>query len=371
MSRSTGKNFFQAHWDWLVALAGVAALVASIVFNFVLAEPPEEVSFGAMQGKAVEPVDMAAYVFSTNMFENPHQLVEADWEKANFLASGLRVFCSPGDVGKKGCGRPIVFPSEKCPFCGESQKEEEKPTEDHDGDGIPDEWEKANGLDPLLATDADEDKDDDGFTNLEEFQAGTDPKDTKSHPDYLAFFTLDPKLDQKFTTLEFVKVLYKTPSGLKVQFRDPRFAKEIGNGIFPTLIGEEIKSVDPAKKRTITTGFIAKKYEERHQKVKIVGSESKKDVDESFVTVERKSDGKLIDLVVGAPKTPTDMEAKILFDRIASKGVQAFPVVEGREFDVNGSKYKAETIKKQGKGFSVTIVSLATGEKRTIEALEQ
>ena len=52
--------------------------------------------------------------------------------------------------------------------------------EDSDGDGIPDEWEEANGLNPILTTDAAEDSDNDGLSNLAEYYAGTDPQDAAS-----------------------------------------------------------------------------------------------------------------------------------------------------------------------------------------------
>ena len=46
---------------------------------------------------------------------------------------------------------------------------------DRDGDGIPNDWEIAYGLNPDYAPDAAQDADGDGFTNLQEYQAGTDP----------------------------------------------------------------------------------------------------------------------------------------------------------------------------------------------------
>jgi hypothetical protein len=50
------------------------------------------------------------------------------------------------------------------------------PDPDADGDGIPDAWETAHGLNPNNAADAALDPDGDGFTNLQEYQNGTDPQ---------------------------------------------------------------------------------------------------------------------------------------------------------------------------------------------------
>jgi hypothetical protein len=51
---------------------------------------------------------------------------------------------------------------------------------DTDGDGIPDWWELAHGLNPNDPTDANRDDDGDGFSNLQEYLAGTDPADPSS-----------------------------------------------------------------------------------------------------------------------------------------------------------------------------------------------
>ena len=68
---------------------------------------------------------------------------------------------------------------------------------DIDGDGMQNDWETENGLDPLDPGDANIDSDEDGFSNLIEFQRGTDPNDPNSFP---------PTLDVPSTRLPFVLV---------------------------------------------------------------------------------------------------------------------------------------------------------------------
>ncbi len=52
---------------------------------------------------------------------------------------------------------------------------------DTDNDGMPDDWEIDNGLNPSI-DDAYEDPDEDGFTNLQEYLTCTDPRDPNSFP---------------------------------------------------------------------------------------------------------------------------------------------------------------------------------------------
>lgn len=53
---------------------------------------------------------------------------------------------------------------------------------DIDGDAISNSWETTYGLDPYDSSDASEDPDGDGFSNLVEYQRGTNPNDQNSFP---------------------------------------------------------------------------------------------------------------------------------------------------------------------------------------------
>ena len=53
---------------------------------------------------------------------------------------------------------------------------------DDDGDAMPDIWEIQYGLNPMLAADAGQDADSDGFSNFQEYASGTIPNDAGSQP---------------------------------------------------------------------------------------------------------------------------------------------------------------------------------------------
>lgn len=360
ISRNSEGGFFAAHWDWLVAAAGVVALVAGVAL-FVMTgggDPDENAAAVVSRLKSakkadtgVKPVDMTPYERALQFAVKPPTLAEIDDAAGNFLASERRVFC-------KSCKKPIKDGSKTCPFCGEAQPEPEKVVLDTDGDGLPDDWEKKYGLDPTR-NDANEDKDGDGFTNAEEYAAGTDPSDRNSHPDYLD--SLKVVLPLKETVLPFYLRSYmKTPSGMKLEFFDPKRRNDYGkNGYrYSVLVGGEIGD----------TGFTAKSFEQKEKKVKIKGSNVERAVDVSAVTIVRKKDGKELELALDEKRKPVDVQATLEFSRGETK---TFVVVPGGTIDLYGNKYKVMDVKRVEKGAKVTLEDVLLGKIRTVETLEQ
>ena len=359
-SRNSESGFFAAHWDWLVAAAGVTALVVGVVL-FVLAgggDPDENARAAVDRLKSakraetgVKPVDMSQYERALQFAVKPPTISEIEDTGGNFLVSARRVFC-------KFCKKPMHDGTKVCPFCNETQPEPEKVAVDADGDGLPDDWETKYGLD-VTQNDADADKDGDGFTNAEEYAAGTDPSDKNSHPDY--FDSLKLVLPLNETTLPFYLRSYmKTPSGIKLEFFDPKRRNDYGkNGYrYYVLVGEAIGD----------TGFTAKAFEQKEKKVKIKGSNVERAIDVSTVTIVRKKDGKELALALDEKRKPVDVQATLEFSRGETK---TFVVVPGGTIDLYGSKYKVVEVKNAGKGAKVVLEDLLLGKIRTVETLEQ
>ncbi len=188
MAGQKKSAFLAEHYDKLVLAAALAVLVASLATLLVGAgsSKAESAKF-ARRIRALEDVERH------NVEIIPGLLFAAarDDARSSYSMAGTNVafLVAPERVSCVKCSQPIPIDADVCPWCSAEQPSETvtvDETWDSDGDGMPDEWEKKFSLDPF-GDDSVLDPDSDGFSNLEEFQAGTDPKDAKSHPARFAF----------------------------------------------------------------------------------------------------------------------------------------------------------------------------------------
>ena len=359
ISRNSEGGFFAAHWDWLVAGAGLAALAVGVVMFVTSGGTDPDENAGDMVRRlmadkksetGVKPVEMAQFERTLQLASKPPVVAEVAADGGSFLVSPKRVFCAL-------CHKPIPGDAKKCPLCKGDQPEPEKVALDTDGDGLPDWWEKKFGLDAATA-DADADTDADGFTNAEEFAAGTDPSDKKSHPDY--FDSLKLVMPLKETYLPFYLRSYmKTPAGMRLEFFDPKRRNDYGKSgyRYSVLVGEPVGD----------TGFVAKGFEQKERKQKIPGSNVERSVDVSEATITRKSDGKTLVVSLVEKRTPVETQATIAFSRGEPS---EFTATAGKTFKLYESTYKVIDIKSVGKGAKVTIED-PLGKIRTLEAVDR
>jgi len=108
----------------------------------------------------------------------------ANQNQTNTDNDGLGNACDPDDDND---GIPDV--SDNCPLISSANQTDTDADgqgnpcdQDDDNDGMPDAYESLKGFNPLNASDASSDPDADGYTNLEEYEAGTDPHDPESFP---------------------------------------------------------------------------------------------------------------------------------------------------------------------------------------------
>jgi hypothetical protein len=364
------QNFFKAHWDWLVALAGLLMLGFA---GFYLVQSIKQTSDDAKAAydsfksgmprprEAVEPADLSLAQKAFKELKAPSKLPALDPKKKSFLGSERRVFCQKGDDSskKEACGRPIPADAEVCPFpdCGMKQHVA-KVEVDSDGDGLPNDWEKKYGLNPNDSTDADKDADKDGFTNREEFEAKTDPRDPKDHPDYMDSLSVAGAAQE--TTLSF---WFKdhSPAGNRGTRFSFQMLDKSGNDLkgFNTTL-RALKDEQIGK-----TGFFVGEFTKKSEMREIAGSKGlKKPEDVSTLVLVRKADGKKLTVTRGVRHIPIETEVPLKYTRGQNSWDKT--VSEGSELDLNGEKYRVVKLKVSDQGSEVTVENAKTKKQKVI-----
>lgn len=220
MSRKQKIPFFAQNYDKLLFVAALAVFAGSLYALLFSGSSASDESAAAMKAelaglKPAHPVlaGASAAAFESAMEEAGEPFVLGT--NSSLLVAVERVACVK-------CGQPIPMKDDKCRYCGEEQPSDTVGEDwDTDGDGIPDVWEKEKGMNPIDPLDAALDADGDGFTNLEEFLAKTDPHDQAQHPPRFMFLRVSEIEATPFPYL--LRGKSKQPDGsYKFQINDAR-----------------------------------------------------------------------------------------------------------------------------------------------------
>lgn len=361
MSRGN-DNFIVRHYDWIVAGVAALALAGAVVF-FVLSlgADADAAAAGAVAGiermkpseSGVAKTDLTPFTAALRQAKSPALVTEIDGSRESLLASERRVRCR--------CGSVLPAGLTECPNCKASLV---VVNEVDEAAKKADRWKSRYGVAP-----DDSDKDGDGFMNSEEFAAGTDPTDAKDHPDYADSLKLTMPLKETYVPFALTEYV-KLPNGWRCVFGNVKRTARL-----TATIGEEIllpvsRAVGKAEEKP--TGYVLKDFKKKEEAQGfIAGTKTPKMVDVSIAEVQRKSDGKVVPLVLQDAKriklTPVDVQASLVYERM---GTKTFDVVAGDEIALNGEKFKIVSIKAVGKSAEVVVENETSGKRKTLKPLE-
>lgn len=174
-------GWVKGNYEMLILLVVLVLLVASAAFLVIQTEGENSKlsDTKSLLDRRGEPAELLVVEpYSNLVAELRRNIPEPEYENRMFV-SGKRVACVE-------CGKPIPYYALTCPFCNAKQPEIDpgvNEDQDSDIDGMPDRYEDQMGFKKNDPDDAEMDADLDGFTNIEEYKAETDPNDKDSTPD--------------------------------------------------------------------------------------------------------------------------------------------------------------------------------------------
>lgn len=340
MARTEKTNIFKKHYDKILVGVVLLVLIVSLLMLMGLSNSQHQkesefqsrISSLRPQFPKTEVASDAVYTRACTMLENPSAL---QTNQTAWLVASERMACV-------SCGWPIRLDDSVCAYCNAKQPGEVDQTGwDSDGDGMPDDWEKQYGLNPLSKDDALGDLDGDGFTNLEEYQAKTNPLDPKSFPPRVGYLRV-----AKILAVQFPFVLKG-----KQTLGAGNYAFQINEGsrsYFVRIGGEVGKS-----------GWKAESFTNRMMVVKNKGMPDRK---EALTVLCLTKGGERVEIIERGGPVWNSSEVTLICEK--DRAMEPLVVKDREEFTFDGEQYQVLRIAKE-KGSdtgSITIRKVSTKE---------
>ncbi|MBU0715958.1 MAG: hypothetical protein KJ964_11430 [Verrucomicrobia bacterium] len=340
MNISEIKAWVKVAFDKIILFVALFGLLLSLILLILMVgrerKKMEDLSQNQEQSRnlsqAARMLDMTFLDEGIEALLSPEQIPA--WSNRLMVAE-LRVRCVK-------CGRPIPVDADVCPFrnCGAQQPAVPKAkTKDSDLDGLPDEWELKYGLNPN-ADDALQDDDADGFTNLEEYQAGSNPCNADAHPSFAE-------------KLRVIKI-GRTPMPLSFQ----GVQRLSTNDVRFLLKNRQLRRDTYAKLGDTVNGYKLVKYEEKKIKVR----KKTFDVDEDVSVLTVSKDNKIIPLTINR-ENQGEIGASLIFLVDQTKMV----VKLGDVIKLKNNSYKIIDIKKD----TVILADINTGMEMPVQPFSE
>lgn len=376
ISRTGKENFFASHYDWVVCGVGVLALAFG---GYVLSQDAEAsidadetmpVRSGELPNKVtVDVPDMEGYETATRTVPASvlEKLTISDGRQSYF-SSERRVMCMCGYVLPIGDDK-----NAKCPSCKKNLYYVNKQDETMQKESA---WQKQYGV----AIDG-KDADNDGFTNKEEFEAGTDPTNAKAHGDYADYLRLELPIREKVVPFVLSEASPIRGEEWRCTFFNPDLETKYSKDRFVSLkTGEEIvflksKSAIGGDVDKVPTGYKLVKCGEKSIMETVAGVEKPIERKKPFATIVCMKDGREFELPLQGgitakfnPKNkdklkfePIESEATIVYDH---NGTKKFEVVKDAEFALYDTNYKVISFRREGgKCTGIILKDMNTGKQ--------
>lgn len=211
-------SFFQSHYEKIILASLLVIFVFLLVWQVNFLQAGQSQNVDNIINKVEPKSDQTSYDFSQEKFQIPFIFLdEVAWHpepKVNELPHPKTDLFSSFNLSVCPFCYNLIpaafFPAlgtadvNKCPICQKDLKSRQKKSEhseqgpdlvtsannDKNSNGLPDDWEKANGVYAESSAAIDEDPDGDHFSTYEEFVLRTNPQDPKSHPPYIKYTTV-------------------------------------------------------------------------------------------------------------------------------------------------------------------------------------